>query len=99
MSQASDFPSVLAAALSLPSEERESLVGRLNASLDDELRDAVGDARLAEVQELRIRRFRAGESKGWTIEEVAAEVERRRNAWTRRFLDRGAEDLIAADFY
>lgn len=79
MSQASDFPSVLAAALSLPSDERESLVGQLNASLHDELSDAVGEARLAEVQE-RIRRFRAGESQGWTIEEVAAEVERRRNA-------------------
>ncbi|MGC3965835.1 MAG: addiction module protein [Pirellulales bacterium] len=79
MSQAADFSHVLAAALALPSDERESLVGKLNDSLHNELRETVGDAGITEIRE-RIRRFHDGESQAWTIEEVAAEVRRRRDA-------------------
>lgn len=79
MSQDSDFPSVLAAALALPTEQRESLVGKLNDSLHDELRDAVGESRIAEVR-ARIQRYRSGETQGWSLEEVAAEVRQRRDS-------------------
>jgi putative addiction module component (TIGR02574 family) len=79
MPHAADFPSVLAAALALSSEQRESLVGKLNDSLHDELRAAVGDARLAEARR-RIQRFRDGQSQGWSIDEVAAEIRRRRDS-------------------